>query len=100
MLLSAGIPAINTVGAPTFQGVVTGIHGCGVNTPDAADVAAATVGFANDKHIPNGMIFFIGTKSMILAAGCEPDNTRFSGVTIKVEGATPNVHIKVAPLTT
>lgn len=29
----------------------TMVHGCGVKTPKAAAVAAATVGFANDVHI-------------------------------------------------
>jgi hypothetical protein len=31
----------------------------GVSTPRAAAVAAATVGFASDLHIPNGMILTI-----------------------------------------
>jgi hypothetical protein len=40
---SAGLLPIMTVGEPGAHGaVVTGIQGCGVNTPIAADVAAAT----------------------------------------------------------
>jgi hypothetical protein len=32
----------------------------GVSTPSAAAVAAATVGFEGEQHIPNGIIFTIG----------------------------------------
>ncbi|WP_349768819.1 hypothetical protein [Thermomonas sp.] len=101
MLSNAGIPPINTVGAPTFQGdTTTGIHGCGVNTPMAAVVAAATMGLLGVVHIPNGMMFFMGMKSMMLAAGCIPDSTRFSGVTTNIEGAIPKTQVNVARLTT
>ena len=52
---------IITVGEPGVQGdVVAGTHGCGVKTPSAAAVAAATCGFAGDWHMPNGMILVIG----------------------------------------
>jgi hypothetical protein len=37
------------------------MHGIGVNTPMAAAVAAATAGFAGDMHMPNGVMFAIGT---------------------------------------
>ena len=37
------------------------MQGIGVSTPRAAAVAAATVGFAIELHIPNGMMFTIGT---------------------------------------
>lgn len=101
MLSNAGMPLINTVGAPAFHGVVTtGRQGCGVSTPIAAEVAAATIGLLGVMHMPNGMMFFIGMKSMMFAAGCVPDSTRFSGVTIKVEGAAPKMQAKVARLTT
>jgi NADH:ubiquinone oxidoreductase subunit K len=66
----------------------------------AAAVAAATIGLLGVLHTPNGMMFFMGMKSMMLAAGCVPDNTRFSGVTIKVEGAIPKMQVNVARLTT
>ncbi len=39
-------------------------------------------------------------RSMMVAAGCDPDRTRFSGVTTRVDGATPKGHIRLAPLTT
>lgn len=50
-----------TVGAPGTHGAgVFGTHGIGVSTPIAAAVAAATVGFAGDIHIPKGMMFTSG----------------------------------------
>ena len=46
-LLSAGMFSTRTVGEPGAHGAdVAGMHGIGVSTPSAADVAAATVGFA------------------------------------------------------
>jgi len=80
---------IKTVGAPTAHGAgVTGTQGIGVNTPNAAAVADATVGFARDWHIPKGRIFASGLLSIILAAGvCV--STRFCGSTTKELGATP-----------
>jgi hypothetical protein len=61
VLFKAGILAINTVGAPGTQGaIVIGIHGMGVKTPNAAAVAAATMGFAGELQTPNGIIFTIG----------------------------------------
>jgi len=41
------------------------MQGIGVSTPNAAAVAAATVGFAIDMHIPNGMMFIIEMWSMM-----------------------------------
>jgi hypothetical protein len=62
LLLSAGMLAMRTVGAPGVQGaVVAGIHGMGVSTPKAAAVAAATVGLAGHMHMAKGMIFTMGT---------------------------------------
>ena len=61
VLSSAGMFAINTVGAPGTQGaIVIGIHGIGVSTPKAAAVAAATIGLAGELQTPNGIIFTIG----------------------------------------
>jgi hypothetical protein len=41
--VNAGWPPITTVGDPGAHGdAVAGMHGCGVNTPNAAAVAAAT----------------------------------------------------------
>lgn len=90
-----------TVGDPGVQGdVVTGIQGCGVNTPKAADVAAATWGFDKVTHMPNGITFLFGTLSMIVAAGCPAAKTLFSGVTVKADGAIPKEHVNCALFTT
>ena len=84
--------AIKTVGHPGAHGAtVLGTHGIGVKTPRAAAVAAATVGLANELHIPKGMIFIIGLLSIIVAAGL-PHITIFIGGIVNVEGATPNEH--------
>jgi hypothetical protein len=86
------------VGAPGAQGAgVTGIHGIGVSTPIAADVAAATVGFAMLLHIPNGMMLTMGTLSMMFAAGMLPVIILLTGNTTNVLGARPNEHCRVAP---
>lgn len=59
-LVKQGFPFIKIDG---FVGIhipaAIGIHGCGVNTPKAAAVAAATCGLAIDVHIPNGPTFTI-----------------------------------------
>lgn len=61
VLSSEGWLPSNTVGAPGTHGLtVTGMHGCGVSTPSAAEVAAATAGLAILMHIPNGAIFTMG----------------------------------------
>jgi hypothetical protein len=52
---------IKTVGAPGAHGAgVTGMQGIGVNTPRAAVVAAATVGFAMEEQVPKGEMFTMG----------------------------------------
>src|SRR3546814_8714545 len=50
--------------------------------------------------MPNGMMFSIGTWSMIFAAGWLLDRVRLTGSTTSDDGATPKLHIRVAPLTT
>jgi hypothetical protein len=101
VLLSAGMLLIMTVGEPGAHGaVVTGMHGMGVSTPMAAAVADATVGLAMDMHMPNGGMFTIGFMSMMLAAGGPPHMVLFVGSTFSALGATPNVHIIIAPVVT
>ena len=52
-LSRAGKLPSRIVSSPGTQGAgVLGIHGMGVSTPKAAAVAAATVGFAGDMHMP------------------------------------------------
>jgi len=100
-LSSAGMFASKTVAAPGVHGaVVAGMHGIGVSTPNAAAVAAATIGFAGDMHMPKGMMFSIGTISMILAAGISLVSIIFVGSTTSELGATPNEHIIIAPMQT
>ena len=98
VLLSAGLPPTNTVGEPGAHGAdITGIQGMGVKTPMAADVAADTCGFAMDVHIPKGIMFVIGTLSMIHAAGILLHITLAFGRTLSTDGAIPKLHISCAP---
>ena len=76
------------------------MHGCGVKTPKAAVVAAATCGLARLLHMPNDIMFAMGIWSMIFAAGTDSPLTRLTGVTIKLLGATPMLHVSIAPMTT
>ena len=53
-----GLPPMRTLGLVGIHAPAgCGIQGCGVRTPKAAAVAAATCGFAMDEHIPNGGMF-------------------------------------------
>ncbi len=101
VLSRAGMLAIRAVGAPGAQGaLVTGVQGCGVRTPNAAVVAAATAGLARELHIPKGAILIMGLLSVMFAAGLFSTNNLLSGSTESVDGAAPKVHCKVAPITT
>ena len=53
----------------THGDAVFGTQGIGVSTPEAAVVAAATVGLAGELHIPNDPMLVMGTKSLTFAAG-------------------------------
>ena len=99
VMFKAGMFPIVTVAEPGVHGaVVTGRHGIGVNTPKAALVAAATMGFAIDMHITNGGIFSMGMCSMMVAAGGPPAMVRLVGNTFKALGAAPNEHIIMVPV--
>jgi hypothetical protein len=98
ILSSAGALQSMTVGAPATQGEkVAGMHGCGVRTPIAAAVAAATWGLDGDMHAPNGGILAVGLWSRILAATILLVITVF-GVGIKLLGAMPKLHFIIAPM--
>jgi hypothetical protein len=100
LLSSAGMLAIKTVGTPGTHGAtVAGTHGMGVRTPSAAAVAAATVGFDGDEHMPNGMMFTNGLLSMMLASGVIVI-VRFCGSTTRLLGAAPKLHCSIAPIQT
>jgi hypothetical protein len=101
VLLRAGMPPIITVGDPGVQGAeVAGTHGAGVSTPSAAAVSEITSGFVGALHMPNGMIFSIGTWSMMLAAGLFSAFVKFTGNTIRFDGAAPKLHVSVALIAT
>src|SRR4029079_10054362 len=101
VLLSAGKFLSRTVGEPGTHGAgVAGMQGCGVRTPSAAAVAAATWGLAGLMHMPKGMMFFMEMWSMMFAAGWKLVFTIFSGVTTNTLGAMPIVHPSDAPLQT
>jgi len=73
-----------------------GTHGIGVSTPRAAAVAEATDGLANELHIPKGGMFVMGRASTMVAAGLPSMITRFFGITLNVDGATPKLHVNIA----
>jgi len=96
-LFRAGTFPIMTVGDPGAQGAaVTGTQGIGVRTPNAAVVAADTLGLDKDWHIPNVGIFRKGAKSMMVAAGA-PQRVRRIGRTLSAPGAIPNEQVIKAP---
>ena len=65
-----GLPPANLEALlPGIHAVVAGMQGCGVSTPSAAAVAAATIGFAGFLHIPIVGMFTSGAASWIVATG-------------------------------
>jgi hypothetical protein len=57
-------PAIVTLVEPGVHGAeVAGRQGCGVRTPAAAAVAAATCGLSGEEHIPKDAMFTSGSVS-------------------------------------
>ena len=94
-------PALTFEDPGVHGAVITGMHGCGVRTPEAAEVAAATCGFDSEVHMPNGATFVMGMLSTIRASGLPPSwISGGAGTTDSVEGVTPNVQVIWAPLTT
>ncbi len=90
LLSKAGLPQTFTFedAAPHLP-VTIGMQGTGVNTPNAAAVAAITMGFAIDWHIPKGKIFKNGVESEMLATGWLLLNTTFLGKISSGTGAMP-----------
>ena len=99
---NAGIGPNNTVGGPPgiHGAAVAGIHGIGVNTPNAAAVAAATMGLAMLLHMPKVGMFTNGIWSIKFAAGMLLVSVRLTGNTFNTVGAAPKLHCNVAPLQT
>ena len=99
MALTAGSPARFTVVlVPDHGGMNTGMQGIGVSTPIAADVAAATVGFVCDVHMPKvgntagvALDSFNDGVADVMTAG----NPMATG-----QGASPLSHMQVEPLLT
>jgi hypothetical protein len=101
LLLTIGIEPLSTAGTPGSQGeAVAGTQGIGVRTPSAAAVAEATVGFDGEVHMPNGGTLTMGLKCELLADGTADVSIVVLGMTITLAGATPKVHIIVAPMQT
>jgi hypothetical protein len=98
VLSRAGMPPICTFSEPGAHGLTTaGMHGCGVRTPSAALVAAATCGFAIDMHIPKvGM--FAGVKSATVPTGVPA--VTIIPVAAKVAGIAPKLQVSCAPVQT
>lgn len=70
VLVNAGAGPDITVGDPGTHGAdVIGVHGIGVNTPNAAAVAAATDGFARLMHIEKDVMLTNGLLSRTFATG-------------------------------
>lgn len=93
-------PAITPADPPTQMPAGAGTQGIGVSTPSAAAVAEATVGFASEVHIPQGVTLVIGTTSRTVAAGFPFIRTVCCEVAISVPGVVPMLHWIEAPLTT
>jgi len=74
----------------------TGTQGIGVSAPSAAAVAAATVGLASDWHMPNGAMFAPGATSVMVATG-RPSTIGRGATTESVDGASPKLHMIIAP---
>lgn len=99
VMLSAGTLAIMTVGEPGIHGaIVIGMQGIGVSTPNAAVVAAATMGLAMDMHMTNGGMLAIGLWSMMVPAGGPPAIVVGACNALNTLGATPNEHIIMVPV--
>jgi hypothetical protein len=98
VLSSAGISLIVTLSEPGDHGLaITGMHGCGVSTPSAALVAAATWGLAGDMHIPKvGMLAI--EMSVTTPAGVPPCTV--TPVAANVAGIAPIVQVSIPPVTT
>lgn len=94
--LTAGFPPASTMGTPGTHATGCGVHGCGVSTPDAADVALATAGLDSEEHIPNGGTLAMPKLSWMTASGLPSTSTCAAGRTLRVAGAAPNVQARDA----
>ena len=84
-------------GAQVPTGV--GMQVPGVNTPNAAAVCAAVIGFAKLVHNPNGVIFTNGMQFTQVPIG-KAEQTTVDGIIVNIPGAKPNEQFVIAPLHT
>lgn len=95
-----GFPPIFTALPGVHNPMGLGTQGCGVKTPNAAEVAEATMGFTREVHIPQVPTLLMGATSCTVAMGFPPALQVSCDVTFNTPVPTPIVHIIVAPLTT
>ena len=89
-----GLPPMRTLGLVGIHAPAgCGIQVCGVRTPRAAAVAAATWGLASDVHSPKGPTFTSAEKSEMVPQGLPPAKTLALVVTLRGAGAVPMVHM-------
>ena len=89
-------PAIVVALDPGIHAVVAGMQGCGVRTPSAAAVAAATIGLAGFLHIPMVGILAMGAASWIVATGLPSIRNFCWLVTISGPPTSPKGHMSCA----
>jgi len=93
--VSAGLFATITSDLPAIQGEGKfGIHGPGV--PETL----IKVGLKGDVHRANGAMLTKGLWSIVVAMGLFSVTIRSTGSTVNVDGATPIVHVNIAPFDT
>ena len=97
LFVNAAIPPTFTCELPGDQGaVITGTQGIGVSTPQAADVAEATVGLAIDWHMPNVGIL-VTEKSVVTAISMFIHFGLVGTTTTNEHGDIPKLHWSIAP---
>ena len=76
------------------------MQGCGVRTPNAAAVAAATCGLARLLHIPHDEILTMGAASVMTSMGLPSAKTVILFVDVRFPGVVPKLHMHIAPVVT
>jgi hypothetical protein len=92
------LPPDKTVTPEGIHAFVIGVQACGVSTPSAAAVAAATAGFESVLHIPKGGMFTVAAPSSMVPTGLPSAMTIVLLVAMKPTGVLPNAHLIVVPV--